>query len=205
MAKIDKTYYTRVRKFQNGITPEALEDEFDNLAKTLNKIVSEMIIPVSKQANATATVVNNSVKLNTIQYNEKLYSGYEADYIIKDVDVNTPVAEDLFLARVKEGDLLAFIHFPRKTGFVATSSDLEFRAFDSDGNFFTGKDIGIESANPHDESIWKIYSQDDIIYYRFEAEATPFDTGEGKIIAVILRKPDVKSLTIQPINIGVVL
>jgi hypothetical protein len=97
------------------------------------------------------------------------------------------------------------LHFPRSEGFVAVSSDLEFRIFDSDGNFFTGEDIGVAEANNHDQSVWKVYTQNDIIYYRFEAGTTPFDTGEGKIVAVLLRKPDVKTLTIQPINMGAIL
>lgn len=198
-----KTYLTRVRKFHQGITPDALEDEFDNLTKSLNKIVAEIISPLTKQTNEITGVINNSVRLNAIEYNGKVYNGYEPNYIIHSLDVNVTLNEDIFLTSVSEGDILSFIHFPRKQGFVAVSSDLTFKIFDSEAIFFTGEDIGIDQASSHDQSIWKVYTQNDVIYYRFDAETSPLDTGAGTLVAVILKKPNVKNLTIQPINVGV--
>lgn len=198
-------YFRRKNNFHKGMDADSIESEFDNLLKTFNKLVDEVIVPQNKNLQQLTAGFNNSVRMNTITYNEKVYSGLNADYVQKDIDVNTPAGEDLVLANVSEGDTLAFIWVPRKTGFIAVSSDLTFVVKDAGGSFFLGDEIGIEGKGTHEEVIFKTYTQDDVIYYRFEAGSTPFDTGEGKIIALILRKPDVKTLTISPINVGALL
>lgn len=190
----------RAVNFNDGITPERLEREFDNLFKRLNKDV----LPIATNLTKSPTVTlanpnqpndgkpnpldpkNNPALVNAVIYNTQAYYGGRTDLIIKDFDYTIGDGTGRGLTTMNVGDLLMWLIIiidPLEDGsvFVGVSN---FQVNDSKHPLIKNEEInmGMVSSPLYPKFIY--YNESDIIQYTMTGTVT---SGRGKIVAIIQR------------------